>query len=113
MIWKIFSYIKLSKLIQVWERCYAYSTRYSTKTATGRKMVNVLSDSNLGIDQSPSGYLPFDSWVTIDLSATTAEVMVECLTPIGDTFDGDTTNGDALGSFTVSFRNDAVLYLHQ
>jgi len=68
----------------------------------------------LGVDKEPSIYLPLDSRVTVDLSATPGEVSVEWFDPsTGETISGDTAMGGDSRSFSAPSVGDAVLYLHQ
>lgn len=67
-----------------------------------------------GVQRSPSLYLPGDSTVTVNLSNTPGELVVEWLNPeTGDVFDGGIVMGGATRSFTAPFSGDAVLYLYQ
>jgi len=57
-------------------------------------------------------YLPDGGEVTVDLSAVSGTVAVECFNPsTGITMDGETTTRGVSQSFTAPFNGDAVLYL--
>jgi hypothetical protein len=79
----------------------------SGRTATAMR-------DTLGIGKEPSIYLPLDSWVTVDLSATPGELTVEWFNPgTGEITAGGTATGGAVRRFTAPFAGDAVLYLYQ
>jgi hypothetical protein len=68
----------------------------------------------LGSGRVATTYLPTDSRVTVDLSATPGELSVEWFNPsTGETIAGGTVVGGASRSFTAPFSGDAVLYLYQ
>lgn len=61
-----------------------------------------------------SVYLPFDSFVTVDLTATAGELMVEWFNPsTGETVGGSAVSGRETRSFYAPFKGAAVLYLYQ
>jgi hypothetical protein len=78
----------------------------------GKAAANILNF--LDINRRPAIYLPTDSSVTVDLSATSGELIVEWFNPSnGITIDGGTVTGGANRHLTAPFTGDAVLYLYQ
>ena len=66
-----------------------------------------------GITKKPEIYLPSDSSVTVDLSATSETLRVEWFNPDqGTTTFGGTVSGGNTQSFTAPFGGDAVLYIY-
>lgn len=66
----------------------------------------------LGINKTPALYLPSDSLVTVDLSATTGLLVVEWLNPqTGEVTESGTVTGGNTRTFVAPFSGDAVLYL--
>ncbi len=61
-----------------------------------------------------SMFLPSDSTLTIDLSATPGSLSVEWFNPsTGEVFSGETVTGGDKSNFIAPFPGSAVLYLHQ
>ena len=59
-------------------------------------------------------YLPSDSTVTVDLSATPGHLIVEWFNPdTGEVISGGTITGGASNYFIAPFTGSAVLYLYQ
>ena len=78
---------------------------------TGRTATALLD--KLGKNKKLELYLPADSHVTVDLSATSEILKVEWFNPdYGTTTDGGTVTGGGIQSFTAPFGGDAVLYLY-
>ena len=68
----------------------------------------------LGIDKSPSIYLPSDGRADVDLSGSPVELVVEWFNPLNGTIiDGGKVLGGKSQTFSAPFKGDAVLYLYQ
>jgi len=58
-------------------------------------------------------YLPTGGTVTVDLSGTSGNLLVEWFQPTtGETFTAASTSGGASQDFTAPFNGPAVLYLY-
>jgi hypothetical protein len=64
-------------------------------------------------DNVVSSHLSTDSQVTVDLSASPEQLLVEWFNPrTGAKTEGGTATGGAVHSFTAPFSGNAVLYLY-
>jgi hypothetical protein len=84
---------------------------YLVYLPSGEELAGILT--RLGIDKRPMIYLPGDGKVTVDLSSSPVELLVEWFNPEnGSIIDGGTVQGGNLQSFIAPFLGDAVLYIH-
>ncbi|MCQ3976260.1 MAG: hypothetical protein DPW09_22765 [Anaerolineae bacterium] len=118
------SYASRMKLVAMTPRADLCSTGYclANPAASGAEYLVYLPAGNtltgffkyVGIDRTSSVYLPFDSFVTVDLTATSGDLMVEWFNPgTGETVGGSAVSGGEPRSFYAPFRGAAVLYLYQ
>jgi len=90
----------------------AEGAEYLVYLPSGSTVTTLLS--RVGVNRDPSIYLPADSSVNVDLSATPGELNIEWFNPeSGEATAGGTIAGGASRSFTAPFAGDAVLYLYQ
>jgi len=85
---------------------------YLVYLPSGEELAAILT--RLGIDKRPIIYLPADGKVTVDLSGSPVELLVEWFNPKdGTMIDGGAIQGGSLVDFVAPFSGDAVLYIHR
>ncbi len=88
------------------------NAEYLVYLPSGQEVAMILK--SLGIDKRPLIYLPSDGKVTVDLSSSPVELLVEWFDPQNGTIiDGETVHGGDSESFVAPFSGDAVLYIHK
>lgn len=89
----------------------ADGTEYLVYLPMGNKIRNILD--KVGVTMKPEIYLPSDSSVSVDLSATFKNLKVEWFSPEqGTVMEGGVVKGGSIQSFTAPFGGDAVLYIY-
>ena len=84
---------------------------YLVYLPSGQRVASLLT--SVGIDKNPGIYLPSDGTVTVDLSASQVELLVEWFNPQdGTIIEAEMVQRGALRSFTAPFSGDAVLYIY-